>query len=265
MKKSNKLSVFYILTSISLLLVLLFGGVYGVYISVGLNFVKSSVSNVAGVANRATNVAYGGSVNFESTMTGVIILSIVLIVLAVFDIVSLIKQIIFFKQFKAVKDSKIERAVEKKVKSKGSVIFLACVVDVVSLIVGVVGIFINARTFVGNNMSWVLYVVDGAVCVLAIMSFVLLFMKLRRVKKMKQEEFEIEEVEISEQESSDKVCLDDFIQKFDIDKIEYCLIKLKYLKSCKIISADEYEMLRGLLFNKKDKDVCDLEIKKNKA
>ena len=256
MKKSNKLSVVYIITSTSLLLVLLFGGVYGVYISVGLNFIKSSVSNVTNVTSRASNVSYAGNVNNGvSSMTGVIVLSIALIVLAIFDIVSLIKQIVFFKQFKFVKDSNIEHMVERKVKSKGSVVFLACLVDVLSLVVGVAGIFVNARSFVGNNVSWILYVVDGGVCVLAIVSFVLLLMKLKKVKKQQQEAETIKIKNAQNRENENRCDIDFHISNFDIDKIEYCLIKLKYLKSSKIISNDEYNLLRDSLFNKKRDEV----------
>ena len=85
MKKSNKISVIYVCCSLLLLGALLFGGVYGIYVSVGLSFMRSSVSNVTeGVQNMGVNnVSYGGSVNFSSSMVGVIILSIVLIVLAI--------------------------------------------------------------------------------------------------------------------------------------------------------------------------------------
>ena len=99
MKKSNKISIIYILSSMLLLGTMIFGGIYGVYISVGLNFVRSSVSNVTsgGAAGGASNVAFGGTVNFESSMTGIIILSIILIILSIFDIISLIRKIVLFK------------------------------------------------------------------------------------------------------------------------------------------------------------------------
>ena len=77
-------------------MVLAAGGVYGIYVSVGLNFVRSSLSNVTGGSGvGASNVSFGGTVNFESSMLGVIVLSIVLIILAIIDLISLIKQIIF--------------------------------------------------------------------------------------------------------------------------------------------------------------------------
>ena len=88
MKKSNKISVFYFLSSVLLLLFLVFGGVYGIYVSVGLNFIKGNALNVADRVGTASNVSFGGSVNFESSMIGVIILSITLVVLAVFDIIT---------------------------------------------------------------------------------------------------------------------------------------------------------------------------------
>ena len=113
MKKSNKLTVFYVLSSVTLFLVLLFGGVYGVYISVGLNFVRGTVSNP--VQNEGvSNVSFGGNVNYSPSMTGVIFLSIVLIVISIFDFITLIKQVIFFKQFKAVKNSKITKTNQKR-------------------------------------------------------------------------------------------------------------------------------------------------------
>ena len=80
MKKSNKLTVFYVISSVSLFLVLLLGGIYGVYVSVGLNFVRSnSVPNeIAGGNNGLANVSFGGSVNYSPSMVGVIFLSIIL-------------------------------------------------------------------------------------------------------------------------------------------------------------------------------------------
>ncbi len=270
MKKSNKISVFYFLSSISLLVILIFGGVYGVYISVGLNFVRGTVSNVT-EAGKASNVAFGGSVNFQSSMTGVVILSIILIILAVFDIVSLVKQVIFFKQFKVVRESSLEQSIEKKVKSKGSVIFFAVLIDVLSIIAGVAGVFINARTFVGNNISWVLYLVDGAVAVLALFSLIFLIIKLKKLKKNKTED--IENInQISGQKKLitrpvNKVVADkdeETMDNFDIDEIEYSLLKLKHLKSTKIISSDEFEFLRSKILNYDKEEITLSEIKKDK-
>ena len=98
MKKSNKISVLYILSSIALFLILAGGGAYGVYVSLGLNYMSSTFSNVAGGLNGAAeNVGFvEDGVRVGSSMTGIIVLSVVLIVLAVFDFVSMIKQIVFF-------------------------------------------------------------------------------------------------------------------------------------------------------------------------
>ena len=149
MKKSNKLTLFYVISSISLFLVLLLGGIYGVYVSVGLNFVRlnSMPNEIVGGNNGLSNVSFGGSVNYSPSMVGVIFLSIILIVIAVFDFITLIKQVIFFKQFKAVKNSNLTRKIESKTPSKGSVIFWTFFVDILSLIAGVVGLFINNKSF----------------------------------------------------------------------------------------------------------------------
>lgn len=246
MKKSNKVSIFYILSSVALLGVLLFGGIYGVYISVGLNFVRSSISNISDGMAGASNVAFGGTVNFESSMTGIIILSIVLVILAILDIISLVKQIVLFKQFKMVRNSKFEETIENKTKSKGGVIFFAGLIDVLSLIVGVVGIFLNARTFVGNNLSWVLYLVDGLVAILSIISLVLLIIKIKQSKKYMEEHRKKHSIKSSSNYMGRLVSENDF----DIDRIEYSLLKLKYLKSNRIISSEESEILRNRILQK---------------
>lgn len=252
MKKSNKITVFYIISSVFLMIVLLAGGIYGMYISVGLNFVKSSVNNftenLAGssYSGGATNVAFGGSVNFESSMTGVIILSIALILLGVFDIISLIKQVIFFKQFKAIKNSSIEQKIERKVKSKSGVVWFAAIIDLLSVIAGVAGIFINARSLAGGNIVWVLYLIDALVAVLALVSFVLLIVKLKAVKYMRNNNDETnknrEDYSSAKQENYTSMVSN--FEDIDIDDIEYKLLKLKYLKSGKILSNEEYEKLR---------------------
>lgn len=252
MKKSNKISIIYILSSMLLLGTMIFGGIYGMYISVGLNFVRSSVSNVTsgGAAGGASNVAFGGTINFESSMTGIIILSIILIILSIFDIISLIRQIVLFKQFKMVRNSKFEIAVENKVKSKGAVIFLASLIDILSLVAGIAGIFLNARTFVGNNLAWVLYLVDGAVSILALTSLVLLIIKVNQAKKyMENHKKNVK----NGMRYYDSISRKDDIENsgFDIDKIEYSLLKLKYLKNSRIISAEECEMLRNKILDTK--------------
>lgn len=267
MKKSNKVSIVYIITSISLLLVLIFGGAYGVYISVGLNFVKSSISNVAG-STGASNVAFSDNLAGynDTSMTGVIVISVVLIVLSILDFICLIKQVVFFKQFKVVQNSTMEKAIEKKSKSKGKVVFFACLIDILSLIAGAFGLFLNSRTFVGNNIAWVLYAVDGAVCILALVSFVLLLVKLRKAKSS-IEKFE-NDYNCSKKEKCSKL---QFIESHNeiasnIDKVEYYLLKLKHLKASKILSQEEYLFLRNMLFgfNEKDDDEF-LTDKENKA
>ncbi|MBO5344907.1 MAG: hypothetical protein J6A51_03320 [Clostridia bacterium] len=243
MKKSNKITILYIISSILLFVTLVGGGVYGVYLSVGFNFVRSRINGISNVGANASNVSFGGNANFSTSMTGVIVLSVALIVLAVFDFVSLIRQIVFFKQFKAVRESSIEKDVEKKIKSKGVVIFFAFLIDIISIGVGVAGFFLNAKTFVGNGSVWVLYLIDGLVALFALMSFVLLIVKLKRVKTenknnlclSKKKDFDLKKMD---------ACF-----KFDIDKIEYDLLKLKHLKSSKVISNEEFEILRKKLFN----------------
>lgn len=251
MKKSSKISAFYIISSISLLLILFFGGIYGIYVSVGMNFVKSSMSNVtgtpAGMTNvgTATNVSYNGTVNINTSMTGVIILSIVLVVLAIFDIISLIKQVVLFKQFKAVENSSIENKIEKKVKSKGAVIFFAALIDIVSFATGIAGIFLNSRAFVGNTISWVLYLIDGLVSLFALISFVLLIVKLKSRKKNSNENNVKEDKDNHKKNFNNQNQIEfEVVHKYDIDEIENKLLKLKHLKSSKIISNEEFEHLR---------------------
>lgn len=248
MKKSNKITFFYILSSMSLLLVLIFGGVYGIYVSVGLSFMKQSVSNVSGVPGGASNVSIGGTVNFEYSMIGVIFLSIALVVLAIFDLVSLIRQIVLFKQFKAVRESALEKGLEKKVKSKKSVIFFAILVDVVSLVLGVIGIFINSRSFVGNNYAWLFYLIDAIIVVLSVASIVLLVIKLRSFKKSISEiQKDRAKREKDKKEPEEKVAKTFKVSEYDIDDFEYKLLKLKNMKNSKVISPEEYKSLRAKL------------------
>ena len=84
-------------------------------------------------------------------------------------------------------------------------------------------------------------IIDIFIVVFSIMSFVLLIMKLKKTKKQNEENKEV------------------FCQKnnqtkniFDIDKIEYNLLKLKYLKTSKMITSEEYDSLRKKLFNEGD-------------
>lgn len=247
MKKSNKVSLFYILSAISLLLVLMFGGIYGIYVSVGLNFVKNSVAVLPeGSAGVASNVSFGGTVNFEYSMIGVIILSIALVVISIFEFVSLIRQIILFKQFKVIRNSMIETAVEEKVKSKKSVIFFAILLDIISFVVGIIGIFINSRSFVGNRFAWIFYLIDAMIILLSLTSMVLFIVKLRNNKKMMEDKCEIKKSDL-EKESDNHQSLKS--SKYNIDDLEYKLLKLKHLKTSKIISDDEYKSFRERLID----------------
>lgn len=268
MKKSNKITAFYVIASLLLFLTLLGGGVYGVYLSVGINFMRSTVSNVtdASAGGTAQNVAYGGMVDFQPSMIGVIILSVVLVVISIFDLISLFRQLVFFKQFKLIRESGIEKFVESKIKSKSSVVFFAVLINIMSFIAGVVGIFINATTFINAAMSWVLYSVDGLVAVLSVVSLVLLIKKVKMQKISRDElgksinndkQYEnMEEgltacpqkkeafVEFFETNDNGKE-LNNFENKHDdINHVEYVLLKLKNMKESKVITNDEYEYLR---------------------
>ena len=244
MKKSNKISFFYIVTSLTLLLVLIFGGVYGIYVSVGLSFIRQSAENVTGIENAASNVSFGGTVNFDYSMVGIIILSVALIILAIFDLISLIRQIVLFKQFKMVKNSSLEKGVEKKVKSKGVVIFFAVLVDLISVTLGIVGICLNGRSFAGNNYAWIFYVVDIVIIILSVMSIVFLVMKLRALKPEKQN-YVRELVKNQNTEESKNLGSKSNKTKYDIDEFEYKLLKLKNLKNSKVLTKDEYEKIRN--------------------
>lgn len=253
MKKSNKISVFYILTSIALFLILAGGGAYGIYVSFGLNYMSSTFSNVAGGLNGAAqNVGYVSDVGAGNkiSMTGITVLSLALIVLALFDFVSMIKQIVFFKQFNIVKNSTLEQVVEKKNKSKKSVIVFAFLIDVLSFIVGVVGLFINARTLPRLNYSWVLYFIDGFVCLFAVISIVLLIVKLKKVKQNYQQLHD-EQKKNNTENKNNYLTIGNNVIFESIDKLEYCLLKLKHLKSSKMISTDEYAILRGVVLGSK--------------
>lgn len=257
MKKSNKLTMFYVLSSIVLFLTLLGGGVYGVYLSAGLMFVRSNMQDFSG-GNVARNVAYGGMSDsvVEAPSLGVMVLSIVLIVIAIFDFVSLVKQIVFFKQFKFVEDSNFEQSVEKKIKLKKSVVVFACVIDIVSIVVAVIGFFVNARGLAGVS-SWVFYVIDGAVCLFAVMSLVLLLVKLKNVKKI-----HTENIEILKRKTTCETNLNDVDFDF-VDKVEYFLLKLKHLKSSRVISAEEYDGIRKNFFDFENKE-CEVVKEKHK-
>ncbi len=250
MKKSNKITALYVLSSVSLFLVLLFGGIYGVYVSVGLNFVRSNTlpNEMVGNNNGLANVSFGGSVNYSPSMVGIIFLSIILIVIAVFDFITLIKQVIFFKQFKAVNDSKITKKIESKIPSKGSVIFWTFVVDVLSLIAGISGLFINNRCFVyGNEMSWLFYLVDGLVSVLSLLSIILLIVKLKNkaTEKKSAKKIKTDSKEFSGQKSKTQKS----VGSKEISQMEYNLLKLESMKKNKIVSESEYKKIRKQILN----------------
>lgn len=244
MKKSNKLSFFYVLVTLGLFFVLVGGGIYGIYISVGLNFAKSSVPNIAG-SGEASNVALAGTVNYTPSMTGIIILSVVLVLISVFDFVTMIKQVVFFKQYKIIKNSKLEKKIEKKTKSKSSVIFWAFFIDIISFIAGIAGLFVNNRSFAGrSNYSWVFYTVDILVSVLALLSIILLIAKLKSRSKndaktpKKQREASREDFEGEAGRQSQ------VIEAKDINQMEYNLIKLESMRRSKLVSQEEYNKLR---------------------
>lgn len=255
MKKSNKTSIFYILSSISLLLVLIFGGCYGIYMSVGLSFVRQGVANVTN--GGISNVSFGGTVNFQTSMLGVIILSIALIVIGIIDFISLTKQIVFFKQFAVVKDSNLVKNIEQKNHGKGKIMFFAFVIDIISFIAGIIGIFINMRTFPGGNMVWLIYVIDGLISILSVMSIVLLMAKLKKLKanqnenddknKKKAKQKSIEHSQKSVENNDDE-------EEINLNDIEYKLLKLKHLKNARILTKEEYDSLRQKVIKKEKVD-----------
>ncbi len=254
MKKSNKLTVFYVISSVSLFLVLLFGGIYGVYVSVGLNFVRSSVPEPIGETG-VSNVSFGGNVSYTPSMTGIIFLSIILVAISIFDFVMLIKQVIFFKQFKAVKNSKITKKVEQKTSSKSGVIFWTFVIDILSLGAGVAGLFINSRSLAGGvEMGWVFYAVDILVSVLSLLSIILLIAKLKTKSNVKSlQKSERKNLTAENHQTHDKNKQKIVTQK-DINQMEYNLMKLESMKKGKIVTDDEYKKLRRNILNFKVDD-----------
>lgn len=253
MKKSNKVTLFYVLSSIALFLCLIVGGIYGVYVSVGLNFAKSSVPNIAGNGGGISNVSIKGTVNYTPSMTGVILLSIILVALAIVDLIIMIRQIVFFKQFKIIRTSSLENKIEQKTNSKGMVIFWTFFIDIICIIVGIVGVFINNRSFAGkSNFSWVFYTVDIAVSVLALISIILLIVKLRMRKKIEEKN------EPCKSETTKKpVGIEplDSIDTKDINQMEYKLLKLEIMKKAGLISQDEYAKIRKRIVNVKNSRV----------
>ena len=248
MKKSNKVTVFYILSSVLLFLTLIFGGVYGIYISSGVSFMGSVTNSAAETANTVSNVSIGGGVaTSRPTVTGIVILSIILIIISILDLVSLIKQIVFFKQFKMVRESNLEEKIERKVKSKGSVVFFTILIDITSFAAGVAGIFLNSRTFVRRGIVWILYLIDGVIAALSLLSFVLLIVKLKQNKKLNENN-----KNAKQQANFENMCKNpqntanskQNEKKIDLEDIEYNLLKLKTMRSSKMITQDEFLELR---------------------
>ena len=264
MKKSNKLTVVYVCSSLVLFFVLVGGGVYGLYLSIGLSFVRSGGFDAQNNFDGVANVSYGGSVNFSPNMTGVIMLSVVLIILSLFDLIAMIKQIVFFKQFKFISNSKIEQMVERKIKSKGGVVFFVVLVDILSLIAGVLGLIVNMRSLAGGGVSWVLYLIDALIVLFALISLILLIMKLKKIKKFQNEQKS--NLEYKGIQTIDNIGLrKDFgFQNFDIDECEYLLLKLKYLKLSKLISLEEYQHIRNKIFSKQNNNLESNNIEENK-
>lgn len=256
MKKSNKVSIFYVLASVALLLVLLVGGGYGLYVSVGLNFAKSSVPNISEGGSGVSNVSIAGTVNYTPSMTGIILLSIALVVLAIIDFSLLIKQVVFFKQYKVVRDSPIEQKIEHKTKSKGIVIFWTFVLDIVCFATGIIGVFINGRSFAGrSNFSWVFYAVDIAVSVLSLLSIILLIIKLKNRKKHAKEVDAKPEAKSSIEKTETRNKQLRPVEAKDINQMEYNLIKLEAMKKGKLLSDAEYKKLRKKIINLKNTDI----------
>lgn len=243
MKKSNKTTVFYVFVSIALFLALAGGGVYGLYLSIGMNFMGSTGSFGGTNANyssvgRTSNVSYQNTLadNMNGSSISIIILSVVLIVIAICDFVSMIKQVTFFKQYQFVKDSAVVKGIEKKTKSKTAVIVFAFIIDIFSIVASVFGLFFAFRYFAGNGFSWVFYLINGLIAILAIISIILLIVKIKQRNKLKQY------VKSSKAKFGDDELLSE--KPLSINKLEYDLLKLKHLKNCRVIQADEYEMLR---------------------
>lgn len=250
MGKSNRLSFFYVLTTLGLFLTLIGGGIYGIYISVGLNFARSSVPNIAG-SGEVSNVSLAGSVNYTPSMTGIILLSIFLILISIFDFVVMIKQIVFFKQYKLIRNSKLEKKIESKTKSKSSVIFWAIFIDIVSIIAGIVGLFINSRSFAGkSNYSWVFYTVDILVSLFALLSIILLIAKLKAKKSASPTKRKSQTDR--DEHDGDGTKTSKTLDEKDINKIEYNLLKLESMKKNKLVSENEYKKIRKKILSFRD-------------
>ena len=268
MKKSNKATVVYVISSVLLFLVLFAGGIYGIYLSIGINFMRSNVSNVTDAVDGdgVANVSYGATANFQPSMIGIIILSAVLVLISVCYFISLIKQLVFFKQFKLIRESKLEHMIEKKIKSKSSVLFFAFLLNILSFIVGATGIFVNIKTFVSGAMSWILYLIDGLVVVLSIISIISLIKKLRMLKHFENnrddaydekgkntKEKNFDSYNFNDKNRNEYMSVGKGEKMKVIDELEYVLFKLKSMKDNKVISNDEYEYMRARLMGKSTK------------
>ena len=325
-KKSNKITLIYVVSSIVLLLLLIGGGIYGIYLSVGLSFVRNGVSNIAD--GSAMNVSYGGAVNISNSMIGVTILSVALIVISILDIVSLVKQIVLFKQFKTIRESNIEKSIEKKVKSKTKVIVFAVFIDIISFACGVIGILVNMRCFPAGSMCWGLYLIDGLVAILSVASIVLLILKYKKVKKINESKTDsddlfyiddnknedsnvsdnkkslesqdskieininstpkneqIDRLDSNENLDNDDEDIENELEDekdedlseskeetldFNIDEMEYKLLKLRQLKTTRMITEKEYDYLRstvlgtGDMFNNENNNKSKEDTKSNR-
>ena len=251
MKKSNRLSVFYILASLMLFLVLVAGGVYGIYVAVGMNYMGTALPGISETTGTVSNVAFGGVNGMIPNMSGIVFLSIVLIVISILDLISLIKQIIFFKQFKVVRESSLEEKIEKKIKSKGSVVFFTILVDLISFIAGVVGLFLNTKSLARNGVMWILYVVDGMIVILSLLSFILLIAKLKQHKQLFDNSKNSKKETNSQKSQNKAVEYNENKNNLNVNDIEYKLLKLKLMKLSKLINDDEFKQLRQKILQTK--------------
>ena len=130
-------------------------------------------------------------------------------------------------------------------------IFWTFFLDVVCIIVGILGLFINGRSFAGkSNFSWVFYAVDIAVALFALLSMILLIIKLKNRKK-DLEELKDKHSQIEKQKN---IATKQKFEPKEINQMEYNLIKLEAMKKGKLISQDEYKKLRKKILNLKAKE-----------
>ena len=120
----------------------------------------------------------------------------------------------------------------------------AVIIDVASIAAGVFGVFLNMRSFVRNGILWILYLIDGVIIFLAVLSFVLLIAKLKHVKHLKSSNNDVFKNKHDKNVSNNQKCGETKQEKLDIDDVEYKLIKLKIMKSAKLINEEEFKQLR---------------------